>query len=309
MTKFEVWYLRGGLTWLALGVIILVVLLWSGGLSHAEGSTDVVEALRAQIVPLPGMLANYGIPLVLENTRQFIDWYYTITLSPEETEVIQEALLLLPAPCCNDNPMTTCCCECNLARSVWGLSAYLIHDKGFGEEEVQAAALRWLQFARGDYYIARALEERGISPLQYGLTTFGSCYRDMCELPLTKGGCAGMNELVEPEPPVVVLAPSDAFALIQANHNNPEFVILDVRTPEEFARGHIAGSINLDYYASGFQQELDQLDQSNTCLVYCRSAQLSGMTARIMEELGFMRIYDLDGGILLWQEAGLPLEQ
>jgi len=118
-----------------------------------------------------------------------------------------------------------------------------------------------------------------------------------------------MNELVESEYVVAVLAPRTAFRLIEANWSNPEFVILDVRTPGEFARGHIAGAINLDYYASGFQQELDQLDKSNTYLVYCRSAQRSGMTARIMEELGFMRIYDLDGGILLRQEAGLPLEQ
>jgi hypothetical protein len=58
--------------------------------------------------------------------------------------------------------------------------------------------LQWFQFARPDYYIAVALRERHMSPLYYGFTTQGSCYRGMCETPISEGGCGGMKELIEP---------------------------------------------------------------------------------------------------------------
>jgi len=73
MTQLEVWGLRGGLTWLVLGVTLSFVFLWPGELNRADDNTDILEALRAEIMPLPGTLTSYGIPLVLENTRQFLD--------------------------------------------------------------------------------------------------------------------------------------------------------------------------------------------------------------------------------------------
>jgi len=63
----------------------------------------------------------------------------------------------------------------------------------------------------------------------------------------------------------------DAYTLIQKNKGNPDFVILDVRTPAEFADEHIENAINLDYYSETFRDDLNKLDKTKTYLIYCRT--------------------------------------
>ena len=106
-----------------------------------------------------------------------------------------------------------------------------------------------------------------------------------------------------------LITPSEAAGLIETNLGNPAFVLLDVRTPEEFASGHIAGAVNLDYKSPDFQQDLEKLDKSLIYLVYCRSAGRSGRAAAVMEELGFTNVYDMAGGILQWQDEGFEVSQ
>ena len=113
-----------------------------------------------------------------------------------------------------------------------------------------------------------------------------------------------------PEPPAQIiehLSPQDAFALIQDNQDNPNFAIIDVRTPEEVAGGYIEGAINIDFYADTFEAELGILDKSKVYLIYCRTGGRSGPTLPIMEELGFLEVYDIEGGILAWIEEELPV--
>ena len=186
----------------AWAITILVILAGTIAIGQAAESQSTAETLREQLIPAAETETSYGFALSLSNTQQFIVWYYEIPLLPEEKEVMQQALATIPAPCCDDNSAATCCCECNLARSVWGLSAYLIHEQGYGVEAVREAARQWLQFARSDYYIAAGLKARGYFPEDYNLTIYGSCYRGMCEFPLTQGGCAGMEALVEPDLPI-----------------------------------------------------------------------------------------------------------
>lgn len=102
------------------------------------------------------------------------------------------------------------------------------------------------------------------------------------------------------------IVPSLAYALIQENESNADFVILDVRTPEEYATERIAGSVLLDFYADDFEDELDELDKSKTYLVYCRSGNRSSQSMTIMEDLGFIKIYDMGGGINQWKAEGYP---
>ncbi len=83
-------------------------------------------------------------------------------------------------------------------------------------------------------------------------------------------------------------------------------VVLDVRTPEEFDQGRIAGAENIDFYASDFSTRLDALDKDAPYFVYCRSGNRSASTIDIMRDLGFTSVYELDGGIVSWAEAGLP---
>jgi len=103
------------------------------------------------------------------------------------------------------------------------------------------------------------------------------------------------------------ISPQKAFALIHDNQNNPDFVIIDVRTTAEIAEGYIEDAVFIDYYSDTFRDELNSLDKDKVYLIYCRSGGRSGPTLATMEELGFMEVYELLGGILAWQGAGLPV--
>ncbi len=122
------------------------------------------------------------------------------------------------------------------------------------------------------------------------------------------GGCAG-RETITPQTPTQTMenvTSAEAFTLIQNNQNNPDFIILDVRTPEEFADGHIEEAINLDFYSETFRDELDNLDKNQTYLIYCRSGNRSGKALNIMAELNFREVYNISDGIIGWQAAELP---
>lgn len=96
----------------------------------------------------------------------------------------------------------------------------------------------------------------------------------------------------------------EAYGLIQNNLTNPEFVIMDVRTAEEFGSGHIEGAVNIDFYASSFESQLDMLDKEKVYLVYCRSSNRGGQTMEKMENMGFAEVYNMSGGINAWNNAG-----
>lgn len=98
----------------------------------------------------------------------------------------------------------------------------------------------------------------------------------------------------------------EAVALIEDNRYNQNFVIIDVRTPEEYASGRIEKAINLDYYSETFADELDKLDKDKTYLIYCRSANRSGKALDMMAELGFAEVYNMLGGMVRWEAVGLP---
>lgn len=84
-------------------------------------------------------------------------------------------------------------------------------------------------------------------------------------------------------------------------------IILDVRTPEEFAEGHIDGAINIDFYAPDFRSQLEVLDPEASYVLYCRSGNRSAETATLMADLEFTDVDEIEGGILAWLDAGLPL--
>ena len=117
------------------------------------------------------------------------------------------------------------------------------------------------------------------------------------------GGCVGTEttQIIED------ITPQAAYTLIQENRENPEFVIIDVRTPEEFSEGHIENAINIDFYSETFQDELDILDKNKTYLIYCRSGSRSGSALDIMEALNFREVYNITGGIIQWKAEGFPV--
>lgn len=111
-------------------------------------------------------------------------------------------------------------------------------------------------------------------------------------------GCSSSTAQIE-----LVSAPEAAETIAA----NPDHIILDVRTPEEFAGGHIAGAINIDFYAADFADRIAQLDPDSSYVLYCRSGNRSGETAKLMTDLEFGSVDEIDGGVLSWTAAGLPL--
>jgi phage shock protein E len=84
----------------------------------------------------------------------------------------------------------------------------------------------------------------------------------------------------------------------------PNTTIIDVRTPAEFAQGHLPGAVNIDISSPGFTAQLDGLDRSAPYAVYCRSGNRSAAALDSMSQMGFTAAYDLSGGIGDWQSAG-----
>lgn len=78
--------------------------------------------------------------------------------------------------------------------------------------------------------------------------------------------------------------------------------LVDVRTPQEFAQGTIGDAVNIDYLGEAFSGEIQALDKSQPVYIFCRSGNRSGKAAKVMQELGFKEIYDLQGGYLAWSK-------
>jgi len=85
----------------------------------------------------------------------------------------------------------------------------------------------------------------------------------------------------------------------------PNAQILDVRTPEEYVSGHIDNAANVNWNGNDFVAKVAALDKTKPVFVYCKSGGRSKQAAAKLEELGFTTIYELQGGMLKWDAAGL----
>lgn len=91
------------------------------------------------------------------------------------------------------------------------------------------------------------------------------------------------------------------FSALAANGKG---LLLDVRTPEEYAEGHLEGCTLIDFNSPGFQAEIAKLDRNQPVYLYCRSGGRSGRAADMMTDMGFKEVYNLEGGIMAWQREG-----
>ncbi|WP_320814213.1 rhodanese-like domain-containing protein [Flavobacterium sp.] len=85
--------------------------------------------------------------------------------------------------------------------------------------------------------------------------------------------------------------------------------LVDVRTPEEFAEGHLPNAININVTGDSFDAETAKLDKEKPVMVYCKMGGRSAKAASNLKEQGFKNISDLDGGITSWNDAGKLIEQ
>jgi len=84
-------------------------------------------------------------------------------------------------------------------------------------------------------------------------------------------------------------------------------ITLDVRTPSEFAEGFIEGARLIDFQSGNFENEIATLDKNATYAVYCRSGNRSGQAVKVMQDAGFTNVFNMNGGVIDWANAGLPL--
>lgn len=108
--------------------------------------------------------------------EEFMSYYRAISLTREQQTVMDEALRPVRAPCCSQNSMAACCCPCNLAKSVWGLSKFLIAQHGYGSAQVRSAVEGWIRF---------------VNPAGF---SGDACFTQGCNRPFGKNGCGGMND-------------------------------------------------------------------------------------------------------------------
>ena len=122
-------------------------------------------------------------------------------------------------------------------------------------------------------------------------------------------GCSSKENAADGGPRFEGLDPAAAAELIQERRGEDRFVILDVRTPEEFREDRIEGAVNIDFRSRDFREQLATLDRDATYLLYCRSGNRSGQSLPLFRELGFRDVRHLSHGILAWKGAGRPTVQ
>ncbi len=99
------------------------------------------------------------------------------------------------------------------------------------------------------------------------------------------------------------LSPQEFY---NATKNNNRIHLIDVRTPGEFNSGHIFDADNIDVSNRKFAIEIQELDRNTPTYIYCESGNRSKNAIDIMQEQGFTKIYNLDGGIKAWRDANIP---
>jgi rhodanese-related sulfurtransferase len=99
----------------------------------------------------------------------------------------------------------------------------------------------------------------------------------------------------------------EAYNLVQANANNPDFIIIDVRTASEYASGHLPNATNINYYSDNFTIEISKLGRDNVYLIYCRTGVRSTLSRDAMKSLGFLNVNNMLGGFTAWMAAGYPI--
>jgi hypothetical protein len=154
-------------TWSSLKRIVPVLL--------AVGAVFGLGAVAVAATP-PG--SDLQFTDVEKQSRQFIEWERTLKLTPEQEAIKREALSAIPAPCCSDNSAYTCCCPCNMAKTIWGLSEHLIVDRGYNADQVRKKAREWIAF----------INPKGFSG--------DVCYTGGCGRSFAANGCGGMGSEV-----------------------------------------------------------------------------------------------------------------
>ena len=100
----------------------------------------------------------------------------------------------------------------------------------------------------------------------------------------------------------------DPTAFSQKIEATPGAVVLDVRTPDEFGKGHLKNAVNFNWNDKSFSDQVSKMDKESPVFVYCLSGGRSASAAKSLRAKGFKQVYEMTGGIMKWRAAGLPLQ-
>ncbi len=144
-----------------------------------EGAAKTIQEASAVKAPRPAVSVLQGaleFHDVEKQSREFMGYYHSIALTPEQEAIKAEVLEAMPAACCSRASAYTCCCPCNLSKTLWGLSNFVIAEKGVNAVQLKEVVDSWLAFTNGNGYSGDA------------------CYRGGCERGFQHDGCGGMHE-------------------------------------------------------------------------------------------------------------------
>lgn len=125
--------------------------------------------------------------------------------------------------------------------------------------------------------------------------------------PLLAGAAKPAAPTEAKKPAVVENVSPDQAAKLMAE--SPGLMVIDVRTPEEFAEGHIKGAKNIDFFGSDFAKKVAALDASSPVLFHCAAGNRSSQALNAIKDTAkFPAIYHLKAGFSGWKAAGRPIE-
>ena len=129
-------------------------------------------------------------------------------------------------------------------------------------------------------------------------------------LSLFSAGCLTKNvQIIQDKTGTWNLTAFEARNIIESNSSNSNYIILDVRTRNEFDSGHIAGSLSIDVSSDSFNDEILKLPMNKDYIIYCQSGRRSQKAVDKMKKMGYSKLYHIIGGIEAWKRAGFTLTE
>ncbi|WP_334124120.1 rhodanese-like domain-containing protein [Empedobacter brevis] len=115
------------------------------------------------------------------------------------------------------------------------------------------------------------------------------------------GSCASQSSNIEGKQAKQEEILSTLNQASEVNLKNKKNILLDVRTPEEFAEGHVPGAINIDVKNSSFEKEIQKLDPKKNYYIYCKSGVRAKLATEKMQEKGFKNAKNFKDGMSNYQ--------
>jgi len=104
---------------------------------------------------------------------------------------------------------------------------------------------------------------------------------------------------------IELISPQQVY---EAVYSEDSVQLVDVRTSEEYLESHLKGAQNICVTNNDFKEKIKTLDRDKPVYLYCKMGGRSARAAKILKEMGFKKVYDMDGGITSWKEKNLMVE-